>query len=166
MEKKGGESTSPLSFNTPTIPHLLRHMPLNKMHEHICTKKFNLPVIKCFPIPPPAGCWTYCCRLRKESDGVEGWEEWSQRWMDEMVLEGDINGKADKGRKKDPSSGAVTAHRMTAQFVYVICVLPYVCARVQFVCGCRWIGDTKAQPPPPARFINITAVDTANCNMS
>ena len=50
-----------------------------------------------------------------------------------MVLEGDINGEADSGRKKDPSSGAVTAHRLTAQFVCVICVSVHVCARVQFV---------------------------------
>lgn len=42
--------------------------------------------------------------------------------MVEVVLEGDINGKADCGRKKDPSSRAVTTHRMTAQFVCVICV--------------------------------------------
>lgn len=42
--------------------------------------------------------------------------------MDEVVLEGDINGKADRARKKDPSSRAVTAHRMTAQFVCVMCV--------------------------------------------
>lgn len=47
--------------------------------------------------------------------------------MDEVVLEGDINGKADSGRKKDPSSSAVTAHRMTAQFVCIICVLAHVC---------------------------------------
>lgn len=31
-----------------------------------------------------------------------------------MGRERDINGKADSGRKKDPSSSAVTAHRMTA----------------------------------------------------
>lgn len=84
---------------------------------------------------------------------MEDREERSQRWMDEVVLEGDINGKADSGRKKDPSSTAVTAHRMTAQFVCVICVLEHVCvcARVQsVVCVCRWTSGGKAQPSQSA----------------
>lgn len=59
---------------------------------------------------------------QRESDWVDDGEEKSQRWMNEVVFEGDINGEADSGRKKDPSSGAVTAHRLTAQFVCVICV--------------------------------------------
>ena len=54
--------------------------------------------------------------------------------MDEVVLGRDINGKADSGRKKNPSSNAVTAHRMTAQFVCVICVLVHVCV---IVCMCN-----------------------------
>lgn len=83
--------------------------------------------------------------------------------MDEVVLDGDINGKADRERKKDPSFSAVTAHRMTAEFVCVICVLAHMCACLQFVCVCRWIS---VSPPPSAGMINIIEVDTANCNMS
>lgn len=109
----------------------------------------------------PIACWP-----RKESDRVEDREKRSQRWMDEVVLQGDINGTADSGRKKDPSSSAVTAHRMTAQFVCVICVLVHVCARVQSVRVCRWTRDKTAQPSPSACIINIITVDTANCNMS
>lgn len=40
--------------------------------------------------------------------------------MDEVVLKGEINGKADSRRRKDPSSGAATAHRRTAQFVWYL----------------------------------------------
>lgn len=53
--------------------------------------------------------------------------------MDEVVLGGDINGKADSGRKKDPSSSTVTAHRMTAQFVLQLFVSWCTCMGL---CGC------------------------------
>lgn len=50
--------------------------------------------------------------------------------MDEMILRGDINGKANCGGNKDPSSSTVTAHRMTTQFVRVICASVHVCLSV------------------------------------
>lgn len=78
--------------------------------------------------------------------------------MDGVILGGDINGKANWGRKQDPSSNTVTAHRMTAQSVCVTCACACVCA--------GWMTDEKAQPSASEYVINIITVDRANCNVS
>ena len=86
--------------------------------------------------------------------------------MVEVVLEGDINGKADCRRKRDPSSNAVTTHGMTAEFVCVICVSVLVRVHAQLVCVCRGTSGEEAQPSPAACVISIITVDTANCYTS